>query len=326
MLGSPSLEGRLPALRPSSLPRGSPHQVGSSPFACTFEPHLQGSYLQGQNWTGLDCTQSLALRARLKTGVLRGRVRSCKGWWESHVRGCLRFYVIRVGGGWGQKSSDGLAGLVQGSGSSLGGLLFFRCFFLVLRHTPGTPGTGLTSLLLTGGGCRMGLGARVRQTGSPAAQSRIPVIPARHRAAIVRGRGAHPGPVHPAVPSSRGPLGSLPRLAHLVHPGILGWVDGVCPTDSAHSAPPEVEAKLRAFCRPRPPQSCSPMVGDVPSWPRLPRGGVNGQTGGAATLWAPPFFSVLDWTSPARAGWTGPVPFKFFTGSAGTLRGEEKRL
>lgn len=56
-------------------------------------------------------------------------------------------------------------------------LLFLRCFFLVLRHTPGTPGTGFTSLLLTGGGCRMGLGARVRHTGSPAAHSRIPVIP-----------------------------------------------------------------------------------------------------------------------------------------------------
>lgn len=57
------------------------------------------------------------------------------------------------------------------------GLLFLRCFFLVLRHTPGTPGTGFTSLLLTGGGCRMGFGARVRHTGSPAAHSRIPVIP-----------------------------------------------------------------------------------------------------------------------------------------------------
>lgn len=42
--------------------------------------------------------------------------------------------------------------------------------------------------------------------------------------------------------------------------------------------------------------------------------------------WSPPSFGVLGWTSPARAGWTGPVPFKFFTGSAGTLRGEEKRL
>lgn len=44
--------------------------------------------------------------------------------------------------------------------------------------------------------------------------------------------------------------------------------------------------------------------------------------------WALCFSSVLDWTSPARAGWTGPVPFKFFTGSAGTLerRREETGL
>lgn len=240
MLGSPSLEGRLPALRPSSSPRGSPHQVGSSPSACTFEPHLQGSYLQGQNWAGLDCTQSLALRARLKTGSGVRGVRSCNGWWESHVRGCLRFYVLGVGGGWGQKSSDGLAGLVQGSGSSLGGLLFFRCFFLVLRHTPGTPGTGLTSLLLTGGGCRMGLGARVRQTGSPAAQSRIPVIPAGRRAELVRGRSAHPGPVHSAFPSLRRPLGSLPRLrppGTPRNPRMGGWgvSHGWCPLSPTRS-------------------------------------------------------------------------------------------
>lgn len=64
-----------------------------------------------------------------------------------------------------------------GVGGVTRNLLFLRCFFLVLRHTPGTPGTGFTSLLLTGGGCRMGLGARVRHTGSPAAHSRIPVIP-----------------------------------------------------------------------------------------------------------------------------------------------------
>lgn len=180
----------------------------------------------------------------------RDRVRSYNSWWESHIRGCLRFYVIRVGGGWGQKSSDGLAGLVQGSGSSLGGLLFFRCFFLVLRHTPGTPGTGLTSLLLTGGGCRMGLGARVRQTGSPAAQSRIPVIPAGHRAAIVRGRGAHPGPVHPALPSSRGPLGSLPRLlppGTPRNPQMGGWgvSHGQCPLSPTQSRS-QVESLLRA--------------------------------------------------------------------------------
>ena len=40
-----------------------------------------------------------------------------------------------------------------------------------------TPGTGFMSLLLMGGGCRMGLGALVRHTGRPAAHIRIPVIP-----------------------------------------------------------------------------------------------------------------------------------------------------
>lgn len=71
----------------------------------------------------------------------------------------------------------GVKGEVSGIRVSAEGVLFLRCFFLVLRHAPGTPGTGLTSLLLTGGGCRMGLGARVRHTGRPAAHSRIPVIP-----------------------------------------------------------------------------------------------------------------------------------------------------
>ena len=33
------------------------------------------------------------------------------------------------------------------------------------------------SLLLMGGGCSIGFGARVRQTGRPAAHIRIPVIP-----------------------------------------------------------------------------------------------------------------------------------------------------
>lgn len=42
---------------------------------------------------------------------------------------------------------------------------------------PLIPGTGFMSLLLTGGGCRMGFGARVRQTGRPAAHIKIPVIP-----------------------------------------------------------------------------------------------------------------------------------------------------
>lgn len=65
-----------------------------------------------------------------------------------------------------------------------GSLLFLRCFFLVFLQMPLTPGTGLMSLLLTGGGCRMGLGARVRQTGSPAAHIRIPVIPVPGRGAV----------------------------------------------------------------------------------------------------------------------------------------------
>ncbi len=52
-----------------------------------------------------------------------------------------------------------------------------RCFFLVLRWMLLIPGTGFRSLLLTAGGFRMGLGARVKHTGSPAAHMRIPVIP-----------------------------------------------------------------------------------------------------------------------------------------------------
>lgn len=56
-------------------------------------------------------------------------------------------------------------------------LPLLRCFFLVLRHIPFTPRTGFMSLLLMGGGCSMGLGARVKHTGKPAAHIRIPVIP-----------------------------------------------------------------------------------------------------------------------------------------------------
>lgn len=60
-------------------------------------------------------------------------------------------------------------------GSAVSPLL--RCFFLVLRRMPLIPGTGFMSLLLMGGGCSIGFGARVRQTGRPAAHIRIPVIP-----------------------------------------------------------------------------------------------------------------------------------------------------
>lgn len=92
----------------------------------------------------------------------------------------------RWGSSAGEQVGEGQEGGCEGS---QGNLLFLRCFFLVLRHTPGTPGTGFTSLLLTGGGCRMGLGARVRHTGSPAAHSRIPVIPGGGGADIVRRGG-----------------------------------------------------------------------------------------------------------------------------------------
>lgn len=56
-------------------------------------------------------------------------------------------------------------------------LPLLKCFFLVLRRIPLIPGTGFMSLLLMGGGCSMGLGARVRQTGRPAAHIRMPVMP-----------------------------------------------------------------------------------------------------------------------------------------------------
>lgn len=124
----------------------------------------------------------------------------------------------------------GLVRLSSGSGSSVGGILFLRCFFLVLRHTPGTPGTGLTSLLLTGGGCRMGLGARVRHTGRPAAHSRIPVMPEAQQGSQ---GGASPGPT--------------PLLS-------CHWVDGgASPLGPDPSAPSQVEAQWNAFCGPRPP-------------------------------------------------------------------------
>lgn len=56
-------------------------------------------------------------------------------------------------------------------------LPFLVCFLVVLRQELEIPGMGLISLLLTGGGCRTSFGGRVRQTGSPAALMRMPVIP-----------------------------------------------------------------------------------------------------------------------------------------------------
>lgn len=54
---------------------------------------------------------------------------------------------------------------------------FLACFLVVLRQVWEMPGMDWISLLLTGGGCSTSLGGRVRQTGSPAALIRIPVIP-----------------------------------------------------------------------------------------------------------------------------------------------------
>lgn len=56
---------------------------------------------------------------------------------------------------------------------------FLACFLVVLRQVWEMPGMDWISLLLTGGGCSTSLGGRVRQTGSPAALIRIPVIPGR---------------------------------------------------------------------------------------------------------------------------------------------------
>lgn len=53
------------------------------------------------------------------------------------------------------------------------------CFLVVLRQQWPRPGTGLMSLLLTGGGWSTNLGGRVKQTGSPAALIKIPVMPVK---------------------------------------------------------------------------------------------------------------------------------------------------
>lgn len=51
------------------------------------------------------------------------------------------------------------------------------CFLVVFLQQWPKPGTGLMSLLLTGGGCNTSLGGLVRHTGRAAALIRIPVIP-----------------------------------------------------------------------------------------------------------------------------------------------------
>lgn len=79
---------------------------------------------------------------------------------------------------------------------SLGGLdlscLPLRaCFLVVFLQQWPKPGTGLMSLLLTGGGCSTSLGGLVRHTGRAAALIRIPVIPEiwqRENERVRRGR------------------------------------------------------------------------------------------------------------------------------------------
>lgn len=182
-----------------------------------------------------------------------------------------------------------------------------RCFFLVLRHTPGTPGTGFTSLLLTGGGCRIGLGARVRHTGSPAAQSRIPVIPGGVAWAVRGGAPSRPRPPctsHPSVircTHGASLSDSAYRLASR-DLRVLRWMSGVCPGPPP-STPPQVEAKKNAFCGPRPPwcheRGC--VLGAPPT--SSLRGGVKKPTGGPAS-WLP---RGLDLTCQGRVDWAGPI-------------------
>lgn len=128
--------------------------------------HVPPNHILGILACGWRDRGTMSLR-RSEGGALRSRWGSCR---REGAKGELRASRVRCM--LGQEH----CGCVWGWGVTRD-LLFLRCFFLVLRHTPGTPGTGFTSLLLTGGGCRMGLGARVRHTGSPAAHSRIPVIP-----------------------------------------------------------------------------------------------------------------------------------------------------
>lgn len=158
-----------------------------------------------------------------------------------------------------------------------------RCFFLVLRHTPGTPGTGLTSLLLTGGGCRMGLGARVRHTGSPAAHSRIPVIPGGV-AGAVRGGAAS---------------GSPPTLHS--HPPVIGWVGcSMGPTSHPH---PRLKPSGMPYAGP--PWCLAQWSGAFPLRPvhQLVKGWSQGGPVGPALLFCP----ELDLTCQGRVDWPGTI-------------------
>lgn len=61
------------------------------------------------------------------------------------------------------------------------------CFLVVFLQQWPKPGTGLMSLLLTGGGCSTSLGGLVRHTGRAAALIRIPVIPETQQRGVESG-------------------------------------------------------------------------------------------------------------------------------------------
>lgn len=117
--------------------------------------------------------------------------------------------------------------------TSSGFFPLLRCFFLVLRRMPLIPGTGFMSLLLMGGGCSMGLGALVRQTGRPAAHIRIPVIPASAGCTgpdpvrFFTGRAGTPGGMAPlAVPmESRWVPGRFRLFCPLMVKAWWTWAD-----------------------------------------------------------------------------------------------------
>lgn len=70
-----------------------------------------------------------------------------------------------------------MAGCICSGWCGIKGLPLRVCFLVVFLQQWPKPGTGLMSLLLTGGGCSTSLGGLVRHTGRAAALIRIPVIP-----------------------------------------------------------------------------------------------------------------------------------------------------
>jgi len=125
----------------------TPHPADAAPSAGIFSVPPPGFYLQ-------------------ESKSQRGR-RAARG--KPTARGSRR--------GWrGQRNHVGKGGQNRGQVPKCLSP-FLACFLVVLRQVWEMPGMDWISLLLTGGGCSTSLGGRVRQTGSPAALIRIPVIP-----------------------------------------------------------------------------------------------------------------------------------------------------